>query len=301
MRLKLHALALIAAREWVEASRGRGIWIMTALLTALPLLLSAVGLGLSGAGRAQGLARTGASLVSLSNYLVPLFGLQLAQASLAGEAERGTLALLAVQPLPRRWIVLGKFAGLAALLAAVVCGSFTVAGVLVALRSGASSAGDYAVLVGSSVLLGWAFVAIGLWVSSAARDRAQALAGAFGAWLFFAVVLDLVLLGVFVAASHAFLGGDHAPSVELLHRELTRGVTGDESPLPWLSALVLVNPTGVFRLWNVLRSPALRQILAMTRSLPPVVQSPGLLAAASLAWIAGPLWCAARRFEVADL
>ncbi|MHB8416676.1 MAG: ABC transporter permease subunit [Myxococcales bacterium] len=301
MRPKLRALRLVAAREWSEAGRSPWLWGMLALLILLPLLLSALGMGVAGTLDLHGFARTSASLVNLGNYLLPLMGLQLAQASLTGEAERGTLGLLASQPIDRSLIVLGKFLGLATLLLAVVGGAFGLAGVLIAVRAGFTRLFDYAWLVGSAVVLGWVFVALGLLISAASRDRARALGASLAAWLLSSLLFDLALLALFVAASHVLLSGDYAPSVEILHRELTRGNTGDASPFPWLSALVLLNPADVFRLWNVLRIPELRAVLAMTRSLPPSLYSVWLLSAVSGAWIAGPLWLAMRRFERTDL
>jgi Cu-processing system permease protein len=293
----MRALLRIAAKEAQEAARSRWLLGAALLLATLPLLISAVGLGIGGKVAAEGLARTTASMVSLAIYLVPLVGIQLAHGSVVAEAERGTLWILLSQPLPRWQVLAGKFVGLSSVLAALVGGSFSIAGALVAVRAGWSGAGDYAAFVASAIVLGFAFVAIGLCLSSFARDRAQAVASGIALWLFFSLVLDLLLLLAFAALSAWLVAPGYSPSVEMLHRELASGVTGDEARFPWLSALVLLNPTDVFRLWNVLRVPEMRGALALTRSLPPWLGSPWTLAAGSIAWIAGPLALALRRFR----
>jgi Cu-processing system permease protein len=286
----------IAWKEAQEAAQSRWLWGAALLLAILPLLISAAGLGIGGAIAPNGLARTTASMVSLAIYLVPLVGIQLAHGSVVAEAERGTLWILLAQPLPRWKILAGKFAGLGALLAVLVGGSFSVAGALVAARAGWAGAGDYAAFVASSIGLGFCFVGIGLCLSTFAHDRAQAVVSGIALWLFFSLVLDLLLLLAFAALSAWLVAPGYSPSVEMVHRELASGFTGDEARFPWMSALVLLNPTDVFRLWNVLRVPEMRSALALTRSLPAWLGSPWTLAVCSLAWIAAPLGLAAKRF-----
>jgi Cu-processing system permease protein len=291
----------IAAREFSESLRSRWGWAMAGLLSALPLLISALGLGVRGNLRLQGFARTSASMVNLAIYLVPLLGVLMAHGSIVGEAERGTLRLVAAQPVARRTIILGKFAGLCGVVTVLVGGSFAMAGVLIGLRAGSASVADYAVFVASAVVLGCSFVAIGLWLSALARDRAQALAGSMAAWFLFAVVLDLLLLGAFVLLSRILVTPDYAPSVEVLHHELAGGHTGEETRFPWISGLVLLNPTDVFRLSNVMRTPAIRDVMALTRSMPGWLASGWTIAGSALLWIGAPLWAAIRRFERAEL
>lgn len=300
-RTAARALFRIAAHELAEAGRSRVTWAMALLLAALPLLVSALGLGVRGNLALQGFARTSASLINLTLYLVPLFAVLMAHASVVGEAERGTLRMLAAQPIPRAWVVLGKFLGLSALNAALVGGSLALGGLFIALRVGVEHLGDYALLVGTAVLLGFSFTAIGLFISTLARDRAQAVAASFGVWFLLVIVLDLVLLALFIALSRLLVAPDYAPSIELLHRELAAGQTGSQVRFPFLSGLLLLNPTDVFRLANILRVPSVRQVMALTRSLPAWLESGWLLGAAALFWIGAPLVAAIRRFDRMDV
>jgi Cu-processing system permease protein len=300
-RRALRAGLGIARRELGEALRSRWAIFLAAILTLLPLLISALGLGVHGNLALQGFARTSASMVNLAIYLVPLLGLVLAQGSIVGEAERGTLRLVCARPVARTTLVLGKFAGLCAAVTVLVGGSFLLGGALIAARVGTASAADYVAFTGSAILLAWSFVAIGLWLSARARDRAQAIAGSLAAWFFFAIVLDLVLLAGFILLSRLVVAPEYAPAVEVLHRELAGGHTGQEVRFPWVSGLVLCNPTDVFRLVNIVRMPSIRGLMALTRSMPAWLESPVTLSAASLLWIGLPLAAAVRRFRRLEL
>ena len=115
------------------------------------------------------------------------------------------------------------------------------------------------------------------------------MASALAAWLLFSVLGDLLLLGAFVILSRLFVAPNYAPAVEVLHRELASGWTGDEARFPALSALVALNPIDVFRLWNVLRVPEMREAMALTRSMPAWLESSWFLGAVSVTWLALPV------------
>ena len=85
----------------------------------------------------------------------------------------------------------------------------------------------FVTLVGSSVMLGAAFVALGYLLSASVRDRGTAGALAVGVWLVFIILYDMALLGI--------LAADHG-------RTLTAG------RLNWL---LLLNPADTYRLLNL--------------------------------------------------
>ena len=53
----------------------------------------------------------------------------------------------------------------------------------------------FAAMLGASILLGAAFLAIGYLVSAFARERGIAAGIAVGIWLFFVLIYDMALLG----------------------------------------------------------------------------------------------------------
>jgi Cu-processing system permease protein len=126
-------------------------------------------------------------------------------------------------------VVVGKFLGHVAIVAfATLIGSGVAAAVLTTTEGADVTAlPAFAVLTGSSVLLGAAFVAIGLLVSTLVRERSTAGGIAIGLWLGFVLIWDMALLGILVADQG---------------RTVTGGV---------LDGLLLLNPTNAYRLLNL--------------------------------------------------
>jgi len=85
----------------------------------------------------------------------------------------------------------------------------------------------FCALIGSSVLLGAIFIAIGYLVSAFVRERATAAGIAIGIWLFFVLIYDMALLGILVADQGKTVSGG------------------------FLNMLLLLNPTDAYRLFNL--------------------------------------------------
>jgi Cu-processing system permease protein len=83
-------------------------------------------------------------------------------------------------------------------------------------------------MIGASVLLGAAFIALGYVISAFARERATAAGLAIGLWLLFVVIYDLALLGALVADREGVV---MTPSV--------------------FRVLLVINPADVYRLFNL--------------------------------------------------
>lgn len=189
-----HVIALIARKEVRDALRNRWFLIYTAAFAGLAHALSRLALdGASLAGFA-GFGRTAASLVNLVLLVVPLMGLTLGAASIAGERERGTLATLMAQPIARVDVLLGKLLGLGLALGAAIALGFGLAALTAASGGLAISAEIFAVLVQYSILLALVTLAVGLLISSASRRVGGATGVALAAWLVFVFLGDLGLM-----------------------------------------------------------------------------------------------------------
>ncbi len=94
------------ARYEVTAMR-RNLWLVVAvgLMALFAVVLTASGTG-SGLG-VDRLTVAVTSLTTLSVYLVPLIALLISFDAVAGERERGTLALTLAYPMPRASFLLG--------------------------------------------------------------------------------------------------------------------------------------------------------------------------------------------------
>lgn len=262
----MNAVLTIAAKEFRDGLRNRWVVAATLLLAGLALALAFLGSAPTGAVGASPLAVTVVSLASLSIFLIPLIALMLAFDALVGEIERGTMMLLLSYPVARWQVLVGKFLGHGALLALAILLGYGLAGAVI--RGAGGHTGDwfaYAAMVGTSILLGAVFLALGYLASAVVHERATAAGLAVGLWLLFVLLFDLVLLGALVAT-----GGEG----------LSAGMVG---------GLLLLNPTDAYRLFNLAGLAEVRQFSGLAGIADQIALSPGAAIGALLAWIAVPL------------
>lgn len=270
----MNAILALAGREIREGVRNRWIIGATLALTLLAVTLAFLGSAPAGAIKAPPLAVTVVSLSSLSIFLLPLIALMLSFDGIAGEAERGTLLLLLSYPASRGQIVAGKFLGYAAIVAIAVTVGYGSAGVAVALlQGGVQGSTAYFALIGSSIMLGTAFAALGILISAAVRERAMAAGISVAVWLIFVLLFDMALLGALAADTNQTI----SPTV-----------------LPYL---LMLNPTDVYRFFNLTFIEDVRTFAGMTGVGGAVRLQPALLAAVMAAWIVVPLALAALVFK----
>ena len=271
-RLSLRQVAIVAAKEFRERIRNRWIVAVALVFAAFALLIAYFGAAQQGTVGFRGIDVTIASLTSLVIYLVPLIVLILGYDAIAGERERGSLDLLLSLPITRFELLLGKFAGLAAALAASTLAGFGLAGIAIAVQADASALVHYAGFVLSALLMGMAFLSMAVMVSVIAADRARASGAAIALWFFFVLVFDLALLGALV---------------------MTGGQAGGDV-LPYL---LLANPADVFRILNIFGMKEVQSLYGLATVMPPALAEPWLLGGVMLLWIVAPLAVATWRFK----
>jgi Cu-processing system permease protein len=263
-------ILIIARKEIQEGLRNRWVLATTLLLAALALTLSLLGSAPTGNVGVNRLDVVIVSLSSLTIFLVPLIALLLSHDAIVGESERGTLLLLLSYPISRAEVIFGKFLGHLAILAFATAIGYGAA-VAVLTVTGTEIATDswraLVSMVGSSVLLGAVFLAIGYLTSTLVSERSTAGGIAIGIWLFFVLIYDMALLGGLVAAQ------------------------GRAVPALALDLLLVANPTDVYRLLNLGSGNAgalsgMGGIAAHTGLKAPV------LITALLLWTIVPLGCA---------
>lgn len=265
----------IAGKEIREGLRNRWVLAVTLLLGALALTLSFLGSAPTGSVGASRLDVMVVSLSSLTIFLVPLIALLLSHDAIVGEAERGTLLLLLSYPVRRGQIVLGKFLGHIVILAIATVVGYGVAGLALALISGEGLGGAlpaFAGMLGASIMLGAAFLALGYLISALARERGVAAGAAVGAWLLFVLIYDMALLGVLVVDQGRFIGP------------------------PVLNALLLLNPADVYRLLGLTASSEVQTLSGMAGVADAATLGRPALLAALAAWIVVPLAMASAVF-----
>ena len=198
----MNAVPIIAGKEIRDGFRNRWVVAATVLLAALALTLALLGSTPSGAVKVSPLVVTVVSLSSLTIFIIPLIALLLSYDAIVGEIDRGTMALLLAYPVSRGEVVIGKFLGHVAILAIATTIGYGAAGLALLVVSGRidpESWHAFAAMIGSSIMLGAVFIAIGYVVSASVRERSTAGGIAIGVWLFFVIIYDMALLGILVA------------------------------------------------------------------------------------------------------
>lgn len=193
--MQIGNVLLLSQKEMGDAWRNRWFLLYTAAFAGLALAMAWISVaGLAGVGTA-GLGRTAASLIHLVMLVVPLMGISLGAAAIAGERERGSLLYLLTQPVGTEEVVAGKLLGVgAAVLSAVLLG-FGISGLVIAGRGGGGDIRAYLGFLGLSALMAAASASIGLLISSLASRSSVASGVGLFAWLTLSVLGDLGLLG----------------------------------------------------------------------------------------------------------
>jgi len=264
----MNSIWTIARKELSDSLRNRWLMAISLVFATLALGIAWFGAAASGQVGYASTPATIASLASLGIFLIPLIALLLAYDAIVGEEEGGTLLLLLTYPLSRSQLLLGKFLGHGLTLALATLIGFGVAGVAIAVLvenvAIASLAAAMLRFIGSTVLLGWGFIALAYVISVRVSEKPIAAGLALAIWFFFVLIFDLMLLGTLVASEGQF-------SAELL---------------PWL---LMLNPTDIYRLLNIVAFDSTAQlsgVLSLGADLP--IGAAGLWAGLVL-WFVIPL------------
>lgn len=219
----------IARMEFLIARRNMWVVVSVAVMALFVSVLTLAGGGSSAGLGVDPLVVATGSLTTLMVYLVPLIALLLSFDAIAGEAERGTLALALTYPIARGNILLGKFLAHLAVMAAAVGAGMLICLALTVWQHGppGGSLMPLLVLFVSALALAAAFLGMGYAVSARLGSTSMAAGAVILLWLVFVVLYDLGLLAALLA------DGGGAFTTEIF---------------PWL---LVANPADAFRLINL--------------------------------------------------
>lgn len=270
----MNAILTLAGKEFRDGMRNRWVLAITLVLALLAVGIAWFGAAASGGLGFTSLATTLVSLATLAVFLIPLIALLLAYDAVVGEQEAGTLLLLLTYPVSRTSLLLGKFLGHGLILGSATALGFGIAGAVIAVGAEGVALGELAagmgLLIASSVLLGWVFIAFAYLISVWVSEKARAAGLALVVWFLFVLVFDLGLLALLVSVKQ---GGE------------------------WLPWLLLLNPTELFRLINLAGFEAARSYTGLTSIAEGGAFRPAVLLPLLTAWVLVPLGLALLRFR----
>lgn len=273
-------ILIVARKEIQEGLRNRWVLATTLLLAALALTLTFLGSAPTGNVGVRALDVVIVSLSSLTIFLLPLIALLISHDAIVGEMERGTMLLLLSYPIARWQVLLGKFMGHLAILAFATLLGYGAAAAALAVTGeviDVESWRAFASMIGSSVLLGATFIAVGYLVSALVRERGTAAGIAIGIWLVFVLIYDMALLGLLVVDQGQAISGN------------------------LLSTLLLLNPTDVYRLFNLSGSGNVSALSGMAGVAQNTALSSSVLLTALAVWALFPLGLATLAFSRSEL
>ena len=263
------AVWAIARKELSERLRNRWIWTVSVLVLAATIAIAFFSAAPVGVVGAHGGGAILASILNLAVYLVPLLALVMGAGAIIDEKRRGLLDLVLTYPVSSGEYFLGTFIGYALALGIALVTSFVPTGIVLSATTGVDIQ-QYALLVMLVLALGTSFLALSFLISILSRDPARGVATSVLVWILAVFVFDLVLVGLLVGF-------------------------GGQIPESAFGALLLLNPTDVFRLiaFTWVGSAASPLGLA-TVSLP---FPAAVLVSVLVLWAVVPLWLSHRLFQ----
>jgi len=263
------AVWAIARKELSERLRNRWIWTVSVLVLAATIAIaffSATPVGVVGA---HGGGAILASILNLAVYLVPLLALVMGAGAVIDEKRRGLLDLVLTYPVSSGEYFLGTFIGYALALGIALVTSFGPTGIVLSATTGVDTQ-QYALLVMLVLALGTSFLALSFLISILSRDPARGVATSVLVWILAVFVFDLVLVGLLVGF-------------------------GGQIPESAFGALLLLNPTDVFRLIAFTWVGSAASPLGLATVSPPFPAA--MLVSVLVLWAVVPLWLSHRLFQ----
>lgn len=279
------ALWVMLKKEFADNVRNKWIIAISAIFIILTLVVSYFGAAQTeGRTGFQALSETVGGMQSIEAFLVPILGLMLGYAAVVGEKEQGSILLLLSMPITRLETILGKFFGLAAVMIVSIFSGLGIAGAVIMISAGSQGWESYIAFILGSFLFALAFLSVGLLLSTVAKRRSTAMGLAVFLWFFFAMIFDIILLGVYVGTGGSF----------------GLGPGGQMMTLPdWYYAVSLANPVSAFGMFVMILFN-IREAFGLSVRYPSFVTL-ATTASSMVLWTVIPLGLSLWRFHKHDL
>lgn len=221
------AIFSIAKKEFIDNFRNKWITILSIIFAILVVIISYF--GSQGFGQDWSpLEDTISGLEGIVTLIIPIISLMLGYAAIVGEIEKGSMSSLLALSVNRYEIIIGKFLGLGSVICSTILIGFGISGIIIAINVPSSDYMPYLSFIGVSILLGLAFLSVSMFFSTLFKKRSAAMGGAFFLWFFFAIIWQIILVGLLFAT---IISGD---------------ITESTSIPGWFFPFLLANPLMVF-------------------------------------------------------
>ncbi|WP_435196235.1 ABC transporter permease [Natronomonas sp. EA1] len=288
----------VARKDFIDAVRSRGLLALTTLFVVFfgaAAFFFVTQIGGSVQQQAGNVLSSNSFLRSLSNItrlFVPLTGAVVAYAAIVGERSSGTLKLLLSLPHDRSDVVVGKLLGRGAVVAVPVLLGLLIAVPMFPLAGVSFDPLNYLLFAALTVLVGLAFVAIGVGVSASTDSNTRAAIGTFVPFAFFALLWGQ-LAGEVVRRLQSQL--------DLGQQALLEVYFGFRALNPLAAYQMVASSIGSPRAQLSLFSPPTRQSYAQQFGSLPWYLSDAALVGILVLWVVVPVAVGYLAFERSDL
>ncbi len=194
----MNALWLTARLDMAESLRARWFLFYSLVFGGIVVLLFVFGLTESRILGFTGLSRLLVTYIQLCVAILPIFILITTVRSVAGDRDAGVFEYMLSLPVPLYAWFWGKMIGRFVVVFLPVFGAMALAAAYATIRQIGVDWSLFLLYTGLLVALAWAFLGIGMLISTVARSPDVAQTGAFLIWLGLLLFLDLILLGVMI-------------------------------------------------------------------------------------------------------
>lgn len=194
----MNALYLTARLDIAESLRSRWFMFYSIVFGGIVVLLFVFGLTESRILGFTGLSRLLVTYIQLCVAILPVFILITTVRSVAGDRDAGVFEYMLSLPVPLYAWFWGKMFGRFVVVFLPVFGAMAVAALYAMVRGIEVDWSLFVLYTALLVALAWAFLGIGMLISTLARTPDVAQTGAFLTWLVLLLFLDLILLGLMV-------------------------------------------------------------------------------------------------------
>jgi len=275
---------VVARKDFEDAVRAKTLWVLVALFT---LVISLASWFFGDAQAAGGGVAGDALILSLlipCSILLPAIGIMVGYKAIVGERTSGSIKLLLSLPNERRDVLVGKFLGRSAVVAASVTLGCLFGAVVFAVFANSFPFVEYLLFVLLTIVLGVVFVGVAVGFSASTSSDTVAIVGGIGLVLLFTFLWDVLTLIVGLVLNEAL------------------DVTG-ETILEAQVFLNSVNPSNAYgTLARELLSEGTRGGGAgVPGAIDGFYTEPWFAVVVLLVWLVAPLALGFQRFEVAEL
>jgi ABC-2 type transport system permease protein len=194
----MNALYLTARLDIAESLRSRWFMFYSVVFGGIVVLLFVFGLTESRILGFTGLSRLLVTYIQLCVAILPVFILITTVRSVAGDRDAGVFEYMLSLPVPLAAWFWGKMIGRFVVVFLPVFGAMALASLYAMVRGIGVDWSLFLLYTGLLVALAWAFLGIGMLISTLARTPDVAQTGAFLTWLVLLLFLDLILLGLMI-------------------------------------------------------------------------------------------------------